>query len=1812
MKYFPPTKNAKLRNEITSFHQIEDESLYEAWERFKELLRRCPHHGIPCCIQLEIFYNGLNPSTRLMVDASANGALLSKSYTEAYEILERIANNNYQWPSARQPVARRSAGVHSIYAITALSAQVTSLTNMVKTMTAAPATVKQVTELSCVYCGEDHDFDNCPGNPASINYVGNFNRQPQNNPYSNTYNPGWKQHPNFSWSNQNRNAPALNGLSRNTQPQQPGFHQQSQGQKHVNQDPITSLEVLIKEYIAKNESIVQSQAVSLRNLENQMGQLATAMSSRTQGSLPSNTEYPRRESKEHCKVISLRSGKHVDIPFEVTKNGMECNSAKKPTQKESLLQQTPHQDIDARDPATATAKEIQPELTEKELEVGECRPTTVTLKLADRSHTYPEGNIEDVLVKVDKFILPVDFIVLDFEADKEVPIILGRPFLATGKTLIDVQKGELTMRVNDQQVTFNVLEAMRNPDEIEDCNFLSVVDLVVTGRVDRCCSNVLNKVTTFEEVEEEDVAAIQIDWMDKQQSNRHNRAIEHLNLSDREVKTTLSSIESPPSLKLKMLSSHLKSRTKPSGFARKIEKTNWMDHGRYKRKLNKATRNDHFPLSFIDQMLDRLAGKQYYCFLDGYSGYNQIAIAPEDQEKTTFTYPYGTFAFRKMPFGLCNAPATFQRCMMSIFSDMVEQTLEVFMDDFSVFGETYSNCLHNLEEVLNRCEMTNLVLNWEKCHFMVQEGIVLGHKISKEGIEVDKTKIEVIDKLPLPTSVKGIRSFLGHAGFYRRFIKDFSKVAKPLCSLLEHDKPFHFDKECLQAFGELKKALITAPVVISPYWNLPFELMCDTSDHSVGAVLGQRKDKVFHSIYYASKTFTSTQINYTTTEKELLAIVFAFDKFKAYLVDRKGTENQVADHLSRLEANTSTLTRKGITEMFPDEQLLVVQQAQMLQQSESPWYADFANYLVSGLLSPELKFQKKKKFLHDVKSYQWDDPHLYKLCSDQVIRRCVAADEIPQILESCHAAAYRGHFGGHRTAAKIMQSGYFWPTIFKDAYDFVKGCDRCQRTRNITSIHEMSLSNILEVNVFYVWGIDFMGPFPPSFGNLYILVAVHYVSKWVEATALPTNDAKTAVTFLQKNVFSRIAYKTPLGMSPYRILYGKACHLPLEFEHKAHWALKKLNWDMNAAAEHRKLQLCELDELRLFSYENARIYKERTKHWHDKHIQHRQFTPGQLVLLHKTRLRLFPGKLKSRWSGPFKLLKSYPHGVVDLLDAQAGHQFKVNGHRVKHYIYPAAEGSKEFKFKIKAATKSHIDKCKHLMAKLRGQQPRVRRFAKRGWLEFCKHPRNPVLPVVKEFYANLVSPDQHNIWITCEYAKLHDKLTPKKWTTIFTTLTIEGASWVNEEGRVVNRIDLKPIAKVCVKFLKSRLMPTTHTTTVSQERLVLLYVLIRGLPIDMGSIIVKEIRECAAKTHRTAALLFPSLVTSICVVSGVRLKAIDEHVKNDGAFTARTIERVAGESVRTTTEPAVVTGARRTLGLEQTIQALSTSIHQCVEAQQRENGRFWSYLQHLEGQLHQFAEYMKHNHRNFPAFLLQQYNFDTSTTGAPAETSEKATALDEPAEQAATEPPAEVNSEDAEPSDPLEEEGDKSETDSSPSEAEDNSEQEDEEPPIPTQSKTRKRHIIPDNEEEDPDMEPHIPVFAGKGKAKDKAQMATPPAFDDEMEQIDAELAVAASRAMPTSEQAEQLLEVIAAISAEGQAANALTPKPPQQPPRKPIRTSPRQPSKRKGSTSAGPATATPATTPLTSPAGKKIKTLPATSPKASPKDKLRSASKKR
>ncbi|GJX71781.1 reverse transcriptase domain-containing protein [Tanacetum coccineum] len=456
------------------------------------------------------------------------------------------------------------------------------------------------------------------------------------------------------------------------------------------------------------------------------------------------------------------------------------------------------------------------------------------------------------------------------------------------------------------------------------------------------------------------------------------------------------------------------------------------------RKLNEATRKDHFPLSFMDQMLERLAGNEYYCFLDGFSGYFQIPIDPRDQEKTTFTCPYGTFAYRRMPFGLCNAPGTFQRCMLAIFHDMVEKTMEVFMDDFSIFGNSFENCLSRLEKMLQRCEDTNLCLNWEKSHFMVKEGIVLGHKISKNGIEVDKAKIDVIAKLPHPTTVKGVRSFLGHAGFYRRFIKDFSKISRPMTHLLEKNTPFIFSNECIQAFQTLKNKLTEAPILIAPNWDLPFELMCDVSDYAIGAVLGQRHEKHFRPIHYASKTMTEAESNYTTTEKEMLAVVYAFEKFRSYLIMNKSivhTDHSALKYLFAKKDAKARLLRWvlllqefdfKVNETFPLETLSMVT---FHGDSSTSWFADFANYHADNPRKEKLEPRPDGT-----------------LCLNNRSWFPCYGDLRTLIMHESHKSKYYVHPGSDKMY-QDMKKLYWWPNMKADIATYVSKCLACLKVK---------------------------------------------------------------------------------------------------------------------------------------------------------------------------------------------------------------------------------------------------------------------------------------------------------------------------------------------------------------------------------------------------------------------------------------------------------------------------------------------------------------------------------------------------------------------------------------------------------------------------------------------------------------------------------------------------------------------------------------------------------------------------------------------
>ncbi|GJT77563.1 reverse transcriptase domain-containing protein [Tanacetum coccineum] len=328
--------------------------------------------------------------------------------------------------------------------------------------------------------------------------------------------------------------------------------------------------------------------------------------------------------------------------------------------------------------------------------------------------------------------------------------------------------------------------------------------------------------------------------------------------------------------------------------------------------------------------------------------------------------------------------------------------------------------------------LTRTITGWrEKCHFMVKEGIVLGHKVSSARLEVDKAK------------------------------KD----------LLEKDTPFEFNDECQKAFESLKEKLTCALVIVSPNWNLPFELMCDASDFAVGDVLVQKDGKNFHPIYFASKTLNQAQQRYTKTKKELMAVVFAFDKFRSSLIlsktivhtdhstlkqlfkkqdakprlirwilllqefdievkDRKGTKNVTADHLSRIK-NDESSDDSDVDDNFPEETLMEI------NTKNEPWFADFANYLVAGIIPKGMTYQQKNKFFSDLKHYFWEEPYFFKVCYDGIIRRCVSGSETRTILDQCHHGPTGGHYGPNVTAKKVLDSGFYWPTIIKEAFTLV-------------------------------------------------------------------------------------------------------------------------------------------------------------------------------------------------------------------------------------------------------------------------------------------------------------------------------------------------------------------------------------------------------------------------------------------------------------------------------------------------------------------------------------------------------------------------------------------------------------------------------------------------------------------------------------------------------------------------------------------------------------------------------------------------------
>ncbi|KAL4368363.1 hypothetical protein GQ457_05G021060 [Hibiscus cannabinus] len=659
IRYSSTVLTDKLHNDITSFRQTDDKSMYEAWDRYNELFQKCPMHGFNEWTKVIMFYNGVNAPTRMMLDASANGTLLDKSAEEATEILDRLANNDYQFPSTRKEMTRRNVTAYELEPTDAISAQLAALTNMVKNLQ-RPSNSQEVKVIAsyCDFCNANHDLFECPQNPESSFYVGHFNRN--NNPYSNTYNPGWKQHPNFSWNNQRNpsNTIRQNADASRFQQNMP----QQQNQLPQQQPPSTSsLENSLNAFMNKTESYMtktskfmgrtgsfinmteirmQSQEAALKSLETQVGQFVQMLSPRPQGNLPSNTEVARGMGHEQCKMVTTRSrtkasndaiqveeneqlsneenespeiattiplataakgtipedvaaishaaasSSHNAKPDEVSKEAIEQMPNYAKFLKDIISKRTRLSEFETvamtegcmamlhnrlppklKDPGSFTIPcaignhyvgralcdlgasiNLMPKSVFQRLGIGKARPTTVMLQLADRSYIQPEGKTEDILVRVDKFIFPADFIVVDCEADKFAPIILGRPFLATGRTLIDVEKGQLTMRVNEQQVTLNVFKALKRSDNPEECHNVNVIDAELETYWPK------SEFENFEEQKPNETAQQEVNRVLRQPGKNFN----FLDHSSKEISIPETSIEQPPTLRTSPMLEQLK------------------------------------------------------------------------------------------------------------------------------------------------------------------------------------------------------------------------------------------------------------------------------------------------------------------------------------------------------------------------------------------------------------------------------------------------------------------------------------------------------------------------------------------------------------------------------------------------------------------------------------------------------------------------------------------------------------------------------------------------------------------------------------------------------------------------------------------------------------------------------------------------------------------------------------------------------------------------------------------------------------------------------------------------------------------------------------------------------------------------------------------------------------------------------------------------------------------------------------------------------------------------------------------------------
>ena len=599
------------------------------------------------------------------------------------------------------------------------------------------------------------------------------------------------------------------------------------------------------------------------------------------------------------------------------------------------------------------------------------------------------------------------------------------------------------------------------------------------------------------------------------------------------------------------------------------------------RKLNALTRKDAYPLPRIDDTLDTLSGAQWFSTLDLLSGYWQVEMDPADKPKTAFCTPEGLFEFNVMPFGLCNAPATFQRLMDSVLAGLLWTSCLVYLDDIIVMGTSFEDHLNNLAQVFDRLRSANLKLKPSKCSFACKEVAFLGHTVSDKGVATDPALTEKVDNWPEPQSVRDVQQFLGLASYYRRFVKDFARIAKPLHRLTEKSCPFHWTDECASAFRELRQRLVSAPVLAFPDFRQPFILDTDASDVGMGAVLSQVLDGQERVIAYASRTLSKPERRYCVTRRELLAVVTFVQHFRPYLLGSrfllrtdhssltwlwnfKEPEGQIARWLERLQEYDFTVQHRPGKKHSNADALSRLPCHQCGRESHSHMT------LPEEVTSPVLTIACGGQSATHLRELQLADPDVGPILrgresnqkppvaeslangpgyrrlhqmweqltvKDGILWRVFESNDgntshlqlvtptalRAEVLQDVHGGTMAAHLGEDKTMARLKER-YYWPGHYNDVKKWCQSCAQCATRKAANPKRRGPLQSVLVGYPMQLVAVDILGPLPESpKGNSYLLVVGDYFTRWMEAYPIPSQEASTVARTLTNEFFLRFS-----------------------------------------------------------------------------------------------------------------------------------------------------------------------------------------------------------------------------------------------------------------------------------------------------------------------------------------------------------------------------------------------------------------------------------------------------------------------------------------------------------------------------------------------------------------------------------------------------------------------------------------------------------------------------------------------------------------